>query len=142
MVDGLIPSLFTFFRDIQYLKLCLDCLKRLTSVPKRRSVHEMVQDKYSGKNQKEGHVKIQITEDSFTYQAGTPEDCLDLGFRQLISLAMREYPDMPADPIREDPVQKATKTANPAVLRMLADVVFELGFSPDPFDEAVSGLKE
>jgi hypothetical protein len=33
ILDGLIPSLFTFFRDIIYLQLCVDCVKRLVYVP-------------------------------------------------------------------------------------------------------------
>ena len=78
MVDGLVPSLFTFFRDIQYLKLCIDCLKRLVLVPKRASVCETLARSYSGKNQREGHVQSQATEDSFLDQAGTPVDGIDL----------------------------------------------------------------
>jgi hypothetical protein len=58
MVDGLVLSLFTFFRDIQYLKLCIDCLKRLVIVNKRESVCETLARTYSDKNQREGHVKI------------------------------------------------------------------------------------
>lgn len=29
LVNGLIPSLHTFFRDLQYLQACVDCVKRL-----------------------------------------------------------------------------------------------------------------
>ncbi|KAH8799388.1 hypothetical protein F5884DRAFT_686783, partial [Xylogone sp. PMI_703] len=128
MVDGLVPSLFTFFRDIQYLKLCIDCLKRLVIVPKRASVCETLARSYSGKNQREGHVKIQVTEDSFLDRAGTPAECVDLGIRQLVALAMRHYPDMPADPVEEDLVQKAAAKADPAVLRSLANLAYDLGF--------------
>jgi len=128
MIDGLVPSLFTFFRDIQYLKRCIDCLERLVIVPKRESVCETLARTYSDENQREGHVKIQISEDSFLDQAATPAECVDLGVRQLIALAMRDYPAMPADPIKEDPVQTAPTKADPAVLRRLADLAFELGF--------------
>ncbi|KAH6701287.1 hypothetical protein BKA61DRAFT_204025 [Leptodontidium sp. MPI-SDFR-AT-0119] len=129
MIDGLVPSLFTFFRDIQYLKLCIDCLKRLVIVPKRESVCETLARTYSDENQREGHVKIQITEDSFLDRAGTPAECADLGVRQLIALAMRDYPAMPADRVKENHVQTApTKEADPAVLRSLADLAFALGF--------------
>ena len=128
MVDGLVPSLFTFFRDINYLKLCIDCLKRLVIVPKGASVCESLALKCLGKNQREGHVRIQVTEDSFVHRAGNPADRIDLGVRQLVALTMRSYPDMPPDPIIEDPVQKATTKADRAVLRRLADLAWELGF--------------
>ncbi|OBT40478.1 hypothetical protein VE00_07893 [Pseudogymnoascus sp. WSF 3629] len=128
MVDGLVPSLFTFFRDINYLKLCIDCLKRLVIVPKGASVCESLALICLGKNQREGHVRIQVTEDSFVHRTGNPADRVDLGVRQLVALAMRSYPDMPPDPIIEDPVQKATTKADRAVLRRLADLAYELGF--------------
>ena len=32
LVNGLIPSLYTFFRDLQYLQACVDCVKRLISL--------------------------------------------------------------------------------------------------------------
>ena len=121
-------SLFTFFRDIQYLKLYIDCLKRLVIVPKRASVCETLVRSYSDKNQREGHVQIQATEDSFLDQAGTPVDGIDLRIRQLVALAMRHYPSMPADPVNPDRVQKATVKPDPAVLRSLADLAYDLGF--------------
>jgi hypothetical protein len=33
IVEGLILSLHTFFRDIYYLNLCINCVKRLISIP-------------------------------------------------------------------------------------------------------------
>ncbi|KAL5313293.1 hypothetical protein ACEPPN_019026 [Leptodophora sp. 'Broadleaf-Isolate-01'] len=115
MIDGLVPSLFTFFRDIQHLKLCINCLKRLVVVPRRESICETLVRTYS--------------EESFLDRAGTPADCVDLGIRQLVALAMRDYPAMPAD--RVQAVQTApTKEADPAVLRSLADLAYELGFAP------------
>ncbi|CZT41140.1 uncharacterized protein RSE6_00835 [Rhynchosporium secalis] len=137
-IDGLVLSLFTFFRDIQYLKLCVDCLKRLVIVPKRESVCETLARTYSNKNQRDGHVKIQITEDSFLDRAGTPADCIDLGIRQLVALAMRKYPAMVADHVKEDPVQIALTKADPAVLRSLADLAHELGFD----SHEIRALKE
>ena len=40
MVDGVIPSLYTFFQDIDYLKQCVDCVKRL--IPDTRGVTNTV----------------------------------------------------------------------------------------------------
>ncbi|PVH72066.1 hypothetical protein DL98DRAFT_383223, partial [Cadophora sp. DSE1049] len=137
MIDGLVPSLFTFFRDIQYLKLCIDCLKRLVTVPKRESVCETLARTYSDKNQRKGHVKIQITEDSFVDQAGTPADCIDLGIRQLVALAMRYYPAMKADPVKENPVRMAPTKADPAVLRSLAELASRLGFDTPQIRELI-----
>ncbi|KAH8765626.1 hypothetical protein BGZ57DRAFT_533732 [Hyaloscypha finlandica] len=132
MVDGLILTLSSFFKDLNYLQLLIDCLKRLVIVPKRRSVCETIQSKYTGVNQQEGQVKIQVTEDAedtFVYKSGTDADRVDLGWRQLVALAMRYYPYMPRDPIKEDTVKKATTRADQAVLRQLADLAYQLGFA-------------
>jgi Protein of unknown function (DUF3723) len=35
LIAGLVPSLFTFFKDLQYLQFCVDCMKRLINKPCR-----------------------------------------------------------------------------------------------------------
>ena len=32
MIEGLIPSFYTLFRDVQYLEHCVNCVKRLTAL--------------------------------------------------------------------------------------------------------------
>ncbi|KAH9203631.1 hypothetical protein DL95DRAFT_472198 [Leptodontidium sp. 2 PMI_412] len=125
MMDGLVPTLFTFFRDIQYLKLCIDCLKSLVIVPKRETICGTLARSYSDTNEREGYVRIQITGHTFLDRAGTPADSTGLGIRQLVALAMRHYPAMPADTVKEDPVQTAPTNADPAVLRSLADLAYD-----------------
>ena len=128
MVDGLILTFSSFFRDLNYLELLVDCLKRLVTVLKRGSVCETIQSKYTGVNQQEGQVKIQVTEqvteDTFIYRPGTDADRVDLGWRQLVAFAMRHYPYMPRDLIRGDAVRKATTRADQAVLRQFADLAY------------------
>ncbi|KAH6721992.1 hypothetical protein BKA61DRAFT_451319, partial [Leptodontidium sp. MPI-SDFR-AT-0119] len=38
MVEGLIPSLHTFFMDVLYLENCVNCVKRLTTLSARQSL--------------------------------------------------------------------------------------------------------
>lgn len=38
-VDGLIPSLFTFFKDLKYLIACAGCLKRLVRLLRQDTVY-------------------------------------------------------------------------------------------------------
>ncbi|OBT39549.1 hypothetical protein VE00_09472 [Pseudogymnoascus sp. WSF 3629] len=102
MVDGLIPSLFTFFKDVRYLELCNNCVKRL------------------------------VTENSFIYWRGTCEKRIDMGCRGLNAFAMRNYPDIPKEAVAEDPMKKPIARADNAVLRLYADLATELGFvSPE-----------
>ena len=132
MVDGLIPFLFTYFKDIRYLELCNDCVKRLVSVSSRQDVYFALRNKYTGVNQVEGQVKIQVTEDSFKYGRGTHENSIDMGCRGLNAFAMRNYPDIPREVVAKDPLKKPIARADNAVLRRYADLASELGFvSPE-----------
>ncbi|KAH6704325.1 hypothetical protein BKA61DRAFT_618366, partial [Leptodontidium sp. MPI-SDFR-AT-0119] len=51
---------------------------------------------------------------------------------------MRYYPAMPADRVKEDPVQTAATKPDPAVLRSLADLAYDLGFDTPQ----ISALKQ
>ncbi|KAL5345257.1 hypothetical protein ACLOAV_009627 [Pseudogymnoascus australis] len=128
VVDGLVPSLFTFFRDIQYLALCADCVKRLIRLSPEQDVSDALERRFTGVNQVEGQVKVQVTENSFVYWRGSLENRIDLGCRQINVYAMRHYPDMPREGVREDRVKKATAEADRAVLRLYADLAGQLGF--------------
>jgi hypothetical protein len=87
--------------------------------------------KFTGVNQRQGQLKVQISENKFIYRKGTPEDQIDYGYRQLHAFAMRDWPDMPKEPEKEDPRMKAPTRANLATLRRFADLATELGFHSD-----------
>lgn len=99
-VEGLIPSLFTFFKDIQYLELCSNSVKRLTALSRTLEVFDRIQDKFTGVNQVEGRVKVQVAERAWIYGSGTVGEQKDLGYRQIYAYAMREYPYMPREASR------------------------------------------
>ena len=127
-VDGLIPSLFTFFKDLLYLQVCVDCVRRLTTVSSGQSVCEAMERRFTGTGQTVGQVKIQVAEDTIVPREGSRDDQIDLGYRQIIACAMRNYPGMPREPVKEDLIKQSTAKADEAVLRMIADLATELGF--------------
>ena len=124
LVDDLIPSLFTFFRDLQYLELCSNSVKRLNAPSRRLDVFDSMQDKFTGVNQVEGRVKIQVAVNSWIYGPGTVADQKDLGYRQIYAYAMREYPNMPRQATRENAVKKAATKADSVVLGRFARIPF------------------
>jgi hypothetical protein len=128
--DGLIPSLFTFFRDITYLQLCVDCVKRLVYVPRgiNSTVPSYLRRRITYVRGGECRVVIQVAEDRFISRPGSLEERADLGIRQLYACAMRDYPDMPREPEPGNRVKKSAVRANRAVLRRLADLAARLGF--------------
>ena len=135
MVDGLIPSLYTFFKDLQYLQVCVDCVKRLTRLSTGQSVYEAVERRFRGVNQTEGLVKVQTAEDNIISREGGLADQIDLGYRQIYAFSMRHYPRLPRETVGEDVVKQATAKADTAVLRRFADLASELGFdSPEITD--------
>lgn len=131
MIEGLIPSLHTLFRDVGYLEHCVNCVKRLTALSPQQSLSRSMKGRFTGANQRHGRVKVQVTEGKFVYRQGTPEDQVDFGYRQLYAFAMRHWPDMPKEPEIEDPQMKAPTKADEATLGHFADLAAELGFHSD-----------
>ena len=103
MVEGLIPLFYTLFRDVQYLEDCVNCVKRLIALSPGESLSNAIKRRFTGVNQRQGQLKIQVAEDKFIYRQGTPEDQVDFGCRQIHAFAMRNWPDMPKEPEIEDP---------------------------------------
>ena len=73
-VDSLIPSLFSFPKDIGYLELLADYGKRLTGDNVKYAVSYTLEQRFSSVNQEHGKVKIQVAEDAFVDIQGTRED--------------------------------------------------------------------
>jgi len=128
MIEGLIPSFHTFFRDVLYLENCANCVKRLTILSPGQSLSNAMKRRFTSVNQEPRQVKVQVTEDEFICRQGTPEDQADLGYLQIFAFAMRDWPDMPREPQKEDTQIKPPTEADSATLRNFADLAAELGF--------------
>jgi Protein of unknown function (DUF3723) len=83
MVDGLVPSLFTFFKDLLWLQGLVSCVKRLTRPSGDQIVSSALENCFKGINQREGQVVVQVTETSFIFELGSLLDRLDLGDQQI-----------------------------------------------------------
>ena len=130
-VEGLIPSLFTFFQDVKYLELCSNPIRRLTALPQKLGIFDSLQGTFTGVNQVEGQVKIQVAEHAWIYGPGTVAEQKDLGCRQIYAYTMRHYPCMPREPSREDSQKRAIAKADTLILGRFADLAYQLGFSSD-----------
>ncbi|KAG4420625.1 hypothetical protein IFR04_006215 [Cadophora malorum] len=132
MFEGLVPSLYTFFRDVLYLELLTNSVRRLTQVPKNKSLIEALQKRFTGVKQDDGLIKIQRTEGTFMHGKGNRAGQIDYGIRQLFAFAMREYPFIPREPEKEDLLlQQPRAHADPSVLHCFADLASDLGFASD-----------
>jgi len=131
-VDGLIPSLFTFFEDVKYLEACANCVKRLVSLSPRDTVSTALEKAFCDANQRADRAVIQVTESSFTSSPASLADQVDLGYRQLHAYAMRHYLQMPREPKGKELLARLMVNTEETVLRDFADLADRLGFeSPE-----------
>ena len=85
-IDGFIPSLGTFFQNVDYLELLADCAERPTSGKLEKAVSAHLQLISTGVKQEDSRVKAQVGEDSFMW-SGAPAlirlipGAADLGLR-------------------------------------------------------------
>lgn len=114
-VDSLIPSLYTFFGDIDYLQDCVDCVKRLVHVDRgvKNAVSSCLRKKLQRVAARDCQVVVQIAEDRFISIPGSRANRVDLHVRQLYAFAIRHYVDMPPDPQKKKRVAQARGASGP-----------------------------
>lgn len=108
--DDVIPSLFTFFRNMGYLKSCADCIKRLVTLSKNRttikSAMRGIFKPADPESPESGQCLIQTSETGSRQYLDPQADHAELGYRQLWLYAMRHYPNLAKEPESEDRVAK------------------------------------
>ena len=132
---GLIPSLRAFFRNLCYWEACVDSMRHLVTPRCRDTILTALEGHFTGINQQEGQVVIQVNESNFTTTRGSTADQMEFGCRHLVAFAMRRYRDIPRAPVREDVLSKARPTADRAVLRQYAELATRLGFESPEIDD-------
>lgn len=131
--DGIIPSLHTFFRDISYLELCANAVKRLVVLNKQRpTVRSALVHSFRPRHG-DGDYLVQTSETTFRRQRGSTTECITSGYRQIWMYAMRHYPDMAKDvqcghPKANPARAKARAKADESVIHDMAALAQKLGF--------------
>ncbi|OJJ42065.1 hypothetical protein ASPZODRAFT_77819 [Penicilliopsis zonata CBS 506.65] len=130
--DGIIPSLHTFFRDVLYLEVCANAVKRLVTLNKQHPTIRRALMHSFRPGPADTDCLIQTSETTFRRQPGSNDERLSLAYRQIWLYAMRHYPDMAkniqggqaANPARA----KARATADESVIHDMATLARKLGF--------------
>ncbi|KIW30935.1 uncharacterized protein PV07_02626 [Cladophialophora immunda] len=135
--DRLVPSFFTFFEDLNWLKGPADCVKRLIPIsPGDTILYVLEQHVFTGINQRTGQCLIQKTDHTFVSKPGTEADQMNLGVLQLFLIAMRNHLSMPAEPKKKNLLAKPRPMkADPEVLHEFAAHAHKLGFESDEIRE-------
>jgi hypothetical protein len=140
-VDRLVPSLFSYFEDFNYLKNVADGVKRLFPLSPRGTVSSAIEDAFSDANHRHraGQCVVQESESSCVFRSGSLADRLDLGQGQIWMFAMRNYPQMPAVPKRKKKLstKPITGKADEIVLREFATFAYRLGYESEPIHSLI-----
>ena len=126
----LIPSLYTLFEDLKLLSPCVKIIKVLIERPFKGSLHDMMEQHFSGANQTPGAVVTQDTETMFNMCEGSVTDQFEFGYRQLYLFALRHFPQMIGEcPKKEKDRPKPTvEEPDPVTWYQFALLAHRLGF--------------
>ncbi|KAF2178253.1 hypothetical protein K469DRAFT_599807, partial [Zopfia rhizophila CBS 207.26] len=98
----LIPSLYTLFEDIKYLKAPAKIMRQL--FPKTsKTVYKAMTESFTGRNQKENTYLIQESETSFRQENGQRIEQVEFGYRSVWLKTWRQWTELiPECPKKED----------------------------------------
>ena len=136
---GLVPSLHAFFRNWTYWETCLDSMRHLVNPLRRDTVLTALERQFTGINQQEGQVVIQVDESNFTTVPGSSADQIEFGCRHIVAFAMRHFVEIPRTPSKEDVLGKARPVADTAVLSQYANLATRLGFESSKIVDLITG---
>lgn len=129
--QSIIPSLFTFFRDVSYLKACADGIKQLVFPSKGQATVRAAMKRIYIPSQSAERVqfRVQTSETSFRDHECSNSETFELGYRQLWLFAMRHYPQLARNTMSKKAVAKANcGKADGSILYDLAILSQNLGF--------------
>lgn len=137
--DGLIPSLHTFFRDMDYLEACADAVKRLFPLSKTHpTLWSTMSHSYARPAASGDDCLIQASESQLRRRPSHNINHLELAYRQIWLYAMRHYPSMSKDPESNDLLTRpASEKADETVVYEMAVLAQKLGFMSAGIEEII-----
>jgi hypothetical protein len=137
--SSLIPSLSTFFADLNYLHGPAECIKKLVDPRDKKAKPRTLRDHFTDVGQNTETCLIQVSNSGFVSIPGDAADRLDLGYRQVWLCAMRHYPGIP--PKRKQAVTgrlaDAAVSDDQTALSELGTLAHRLGFKSNQIRDLV-----
>lgn len=129
----LIPSLYTLFEDLKLLSPCVKIIKALIERPFKGSLHDMMEQRFSGANQATGTVVVQDTETVFNMCEGSVADQIEFGYRQLHLFALRHFARMIEECLKKekDRPKPTIQEPDPVTWSQFALLADRLGFDSE-----------
>ena len=132
-ITCLIPSLYTLFEDLKLLSPCVKIMKALIEPPFKGSLHDMMEQRFSGANQTTGEIVTQETETVFSTRAGSGADQFEFGYRQLYLFALRHFARMIGECAKKekDRPKPTIEEPDPVTWHRFALLADRLGFDSE-----------
>ncbi|KAJ5216815.1 hypothetical protein N7468_009823 [Penicillium chermesinum] len=138
-IEGVIPSLHTFFKNLWYLESCANCMKRLVTPTKSfPTIKSAMRAAFLPSDPDSARFPIQISESEFRECSNTHVDHAELGYRQLWLYAMRHYPRLSKKRQKKDHIAKPQhETVDDMTLYDMAILAKKLGFKSPEIEELI-----
>ncbi|KAJ5640362.1 uncharacterized protein N7484_008224 [Penicillium longicatenatum] len=137
--NGIIPSLHTFFRDINYLEACANGIKQLVKLGKGYPTVRAAMKQAFKSDRSQITCPVQTSETAFRSHAGPSSDFFELSYRQIWLFVMRHYPQMAREATSKKVVAKTNSgKADEVVLYSMAVLSQKLGFHSKPASDLLN----
>ncbi|KAH8727397.1 hypothetical protein GQ44DRAFT_584583, partial [Phaeosphaeriaceae sp. PMI808] len=130
-INRLIPSLSSFFADVNYLKGPADCVKTLVELWPDETVSSALERIFSDVNQETDQCIIQQSDSNFISIPGNKSDRLELGVLQIWIGAMRDYLEMLPEKDDDSLVAKPRSQPHERIRCEFASLAYRLGFESE-----------
>lgn len=135
----LIPSMYTLFEDIKYLRAPAKVMRQLFSKTSETCFDAMTAI-FTGRNQKDHTYLIQTSERSFREEKGQSVDQIKFGYHVAWLYLWRHWTDLGPDCPRKDDGEPTPMPRGSSITKWfeLANLVTSLGFESDEISQILS----
>ncbi|KAF2458845.1 hypothetical protein BDY21DRAFT_283526 [Lineolata rhizophorae] len=128
-----VPTIYTFRKDLKYIRPCARIMRQLLIKPGRRSkytIRQAAEHAFSGVNQTDGCFIVQAPDSSLISFPGSLTDQIEFGYRQIYIYAMRYILDMVPERARKEDghATPQPRKPSPRLWNDIANLAYRLGF--------------
>ena len=133
----MIPSFYTFFEDIKFIRPCAKAMRSLVDAPWKGTIYQMMERMYE--IPKPNQILVQHSEQDFEmYSAQVPqENQFQLAYQQLWLFTMRNFPQLVPEGPKKEKVLRKPLVSEPSAVAQHAygNLAARLGFSSRSIDK-------
>jgi len=128
VINDLISSLFTFFKNVKYLKVYINYVKWLINLSSWNIMFITLKKTFCNANQRADWIVIQITKFSFTFSSTSLMNWVNLSYQQLHVYVMHHYLQIFKKLKEKELLMRLMINTNEMMLRNFIDLTDWLNF--------------